>query len=280
MFGAERHSTHCIYRTKDGRRRENAARAASRRCAHRAIGRRSQTVRKDNTSQLSHLDAFVQKAKRRVSAYKRKQAALQVNPRRPSRNGAVWYSHAVAKRLVARENGRSASEAAEKAERNRLIQLRLAALSESVGRIMRFGAFKPGSFILRNDNGRRVARTWIPSHVWRPGPYLNPLVASHQGPHLANARLFGAPPPVPSRLLKFAIQSLRKRSPSKFRSANPRWQLAAKGLRNKILADPNFIDKRKRDFKAQVERTRRFLRERELRRATNAHLPLEHAGHS
>lgn len=267
MFGPDRRSTHCIYRTKDGRRRENAARAASRRCAHRANARRPQPALQDDTTHFSHLDAFVEKTKQRVSAYKRKQAAHQFNPRRPPRSGAVWYSHTVAKRLVALEKARSASEAADQAERHRLINQRQAALSESVDRMMRASAFKRGSFILRTEPGH-VAYTWLASHVWRPGPYLNPLVASHQGPGLANARLFGAPPTAPSRLLKFAIRSLRKRLRSNFRSTNPRWQLAAKGLRNKILADPDFIDKRKRDFKTEVERTRQFLRERELRRGT------------
>lgn len=261
--------THGTHWSRDDRRRENAAREAARRCQARArqfsSSKKSQVRRP--IVRPRPLEDPVAKAKQRLAAYKRQEEAAArqeaTSQRRTPRRPALWYSQSTAKRLASAAAERQLAAATARAECRRQVLERLEVLAQTVARLMhgRFGAYERGSFVLWRLEPRIVC-AWQPSEPWCPTGYRNRLVASHQPPWLA--RPFAPPPPLPGYAFRFAVRALRAKE-SNFRPIHPRWRLAAAALRVRILADPKFLEKRKRDFKAQVEATRRFLRDWELR---------------
>lgn len=217
--------------------RENAARAAARRCAERskAPQQKAPPVRR-----ASSYEDPVAAARRRISEYTRKQS---VRPETRVRSVSSWYNSNVAQRLV-----RARRRKASKTDSGR-IAANLRHLEDTVTAMLRgrFGTFTRGSFVLLAERPATPAAKWRPARSWVPGPYCNALV-------LSNLRTFGPPPRLVPRAFRFAVRAFQSKIQT--RSSNPRWQLVASALRRHLLNHPAVLLQRRAQFRAQVALTR------------------------
>lgn len=236
-----------VHLSKDELDRENAARAFSRKCAARCR-RKRECVHgnlEKQTRQSSSL-AAVEIAKQRILAYKKQQRPA--SPRN-ERAQLSWYNQTVAKRLVAQRKTIALRNFRVQSATTRKKEAQLETLRKQREELLR-GNFVRGSYILRSPQNKHKYE-WTPSDAWRPAGAISCRGSGRP------------PPPLPSAAFRFAARAfLRMKTIFPFKTRekmSPRWRLAASGIRKEVLSDEAFQEKRRREFREEVTKTRKRL---------------------